>query len=387
MSLARPAALLSLAFAVACSGTGIRVHRSRTGPPSREEMTATVDSMVAGGRFKGELWRLNLAERFGSSVHAKEVTVDGDLLLIEDDAHRLHGIDRASGAHRWFIEELPGTVTQTVGGTGGALAVISTDDVVAVTRKSGSRLTGTERVPQSEHHLQFFPSGRAVVIGKTAFVGRLAPSSLQSLDLAGGRNGWSYATSSPVVDTVVYGDGAVAQVISVTEDGLLVSLPPRAANESAWAPPEKWHRRLAGVRVVTPLTLVGDSLIFGSNNAFLYHVDVRTGAIRWKVGCGSEMSSDGATIAGGAVYQHADDGIHAFDLASGTELWTAEGATRAITQIGERVYLESGRMIRVVDAKSGHEISQFDAQHMVMPTLQGGGALYGCDGTNVIALQ
>ena len=41
------------------------------------------------------------------------------------------------------------------------------------------------------------------------------------------------STSSPVIDSVVYGDGPIAQILSLTEDGLLFSLPPAPAHALA----------------------------------------------------------------------------------------------------------------------------------------------------------
>jgi hypothetical protein len=352
----------------------------------REALTAQIDAIVEAGRLKGELWRMNLAERWGGPVQAKSVAVDGDLLLVQDVQDRIHAIARSEGVHRWPLA-LPGPLTQSIGGTSSSLAFVATDDLVAVERRSGARLNGTKALPRPLEHLGFFPSGRAVAIGATAYVGKLAPFSLQSLDLAGGQDGWAYATSSPVVDVVAFGDGPTAQVIGATEDGLLFSLPPRGATESAWAPGENWYRRLSGTRIVTPLVLVGDSLVFGSHNGFLIHVDARTGAVRSKAGGGLDLRGHEAMVAGGVAYQRTGAGeLKAFDLASGAELWTTP-ADRAVTRIGDRVYVQSGADVAVLDAKSGKRLAGFSAGGLALPTVQGGGMLLASDGTNLFALE
>jgi outer membrane protein assembly factor BamB len=387
MSLSRrAAALVSLSALAACSGARANDEDSmrRAGASSREEVTGTIESLKAAGRFKGEQWRLNLSERFGSAVHARSVAVDGNLLLVQDAQNRMHAIGRTDGVHAWVID-LPGPVTQTIGGTGSAVTFVCTDDLVTVDRRSGSRIDAGSNKPSV--HLGFFPSGRAVAIGNSAYVGRLAPFSLQAVALGGGYHGWSFATKSPILDVVAYGDGAVAQVIGVTEDGILFSLPPRGAHESTWAPEANWVRQLNGARVVTPLVLMGDSLVFGCDNGFLYHVDARVGQVRWKTGCGVNQRGHEATIAGGSVYQHTDGSLMAFDLATGNPLWTIEGAKRVITRVGDRVSVDMGGEVAVVDAKSGKELARFGKQGLTLPTIQGGGQLIASDGANLFALE
>ena len=385
MSLARPAAFVLLLLASACASGPAdgQVGSNR----SREAMTATIDTLIASGRFDSELWRLNLSERFGSPVHASRLTVDGDLLLVEDANSTIHAIDRAQGAHRWFID-LGDATTQVVGGTASSVTFVATDDVTAVSRSHGSRLMGTPDAPRTSEHLDFFPSGRAVTVGDSLYIGRLAPMSLQAIDLTAGNAGWSYATSSPVIDSVVYGDGPIAQVLSLTEDGLLFSMPPRSAGESAWAPKENWFRRLAGTRAATPMALLGDHLVFGAANGFLYDVDARNGTVRFKVALDGDFGGQEATLTSDAAYQRVNDGVVAIDLGSGNSLWTLAGAKRVISRVGDRVYAEMANgEIAVVAAATGAELSRFANGGLSMPTVQGGGMVIGCDGTNVFALK
>lgn len=386
MSLARPAALVLLALVAACAAGPDRGAHSAASTPSREGMTATIDRLVSAGRFGGERWRLNLSERFGEEIHAARLTIDGDLLLVEDRGHRIHAITRDTGEHRWFID-LPAATTQTPGGTASALTFVCTDDVCAVTRAHGSRMMGSSAAPYTTEHLAFFPSGRAASIEDTLYVGRLAPFGLQSIDLATGHAGWSYACASPILDSVVLGDGAIAQVISITEDGLLFSMPPRAATESAWSPKENWYRRLAGTRPATPMTLHGDNLLLGSENGFLYNVDARNGGVRWKTGTGRDLHHMEPLVAGDAVYQRADGGVSAYDLASGNPLWSVAGATRVLSRIGDRVYVEMGSEVAVLAAASGSELTRFASEGLMLPCVPGGGVLFASDGTNVFALE
>jgi outer membrane protein assembly factor BamB len=93
-----------------------------------------------------------------------------------------------------------------------------------------------------------------------------------------------------------------------------------------------------------------------------------------------------ATIAGGAVYQRSDDGLHAFDLESGRELWTTSGS-RVITRVGDRVYVDRGETVAVLAAGTGAELASFPGFGLSMPTVQGGGMLIASDGTNLFAIE
>jgi outer membrane protein assembly factor BamB len=353
-------------------------HRS-----SREAVTPAIDSMVADGRFKGELWRMNLSERNSQPTHASRLAVDGDLVIVQDQKNEIHALDRSSGVHRWIVQ-LAGPTTQSIGGTASTATFVSTDELVGVDRVKGAR-----RQARSSQHLDFFPSGRAVTIGTTAFVGRLAPMGVQTINLSSGATGWEYNVSSPLVDLVSFGDGALAQLIGVTEDGLLFALPPRGATDSAWSPPESWFHRVPGTHVVTPLALHGNSLCFGAENGFLYHVDARSGRIVWKMPCGTDMRGNEAVIAGNAIYQYSSGTLYAFAADTGKSLWNAEGALRLITRIGDLCYLDMGNHhVSVRRAANGVEVASFNTTGFdLVPSIQGGGMFIASDGENVFALN
>ncbi len=386
--LALPGAAAGL-LAVACSSTSEKTTAKPESAPapattsSREQLTPTIDALIANGRFSGEQWRMNLSERNGQPTRASRLSIDGDLVIVEDHSHVVHALDRSSGVHRWMLT-LAGPTTQSVGGNPSATAFVSTDELVAVDRKNGSRLQ-----MRSSQHLDFFPSGRAVAVGSTAYVGRLAPMGVQSVNLASGATGWEYPTHSPVVDLVSVGDGATSQTVGVTEDGLLFAIPPRPAIETSWAPTENWYRKLPGARIVTPLALSGTSLCFGTDTGFLYHVDARSGVVRWKVPCGKEMRGHEATIAGNAIFQHSSGALHALAADSGKELWTVEGARRVITRIGDLCYVDMGdSKVSVRRAQNGAEVASFATPSLTfVPTIQGGGQFVASDGENVFALN
>jgi len=388
LGLVLPGAAAGL-FAASCSSTSEKAApRPETAPahsaaPSREQLTPTIDALLAGGRFHGEQWRMNLSERNGRPTLAMKLSVDGDLVLAEDRTHEIHALDRNSGVHRWMLT-LAGPTTGPVGGNPASTTFLSTDELVSVERKSGSRLQ-----MRSSQHLDFFPSGRAVAVGTTVYVGRLAPTGVQSVNLASGATGWEYPTKSPVKDLVSTGDGALSQQIGITEEGLLFALPPRPAVETSWAPTENWYRQLPGTRVVTPLALFGPSLCFGSADGFLFHVDSRSGQVRWKVPCGSDMRDQEATIAGNAIFQRSSGTLYAFAADTGKQLWTVEGAERVITRIGDLCYVDmGGSKISVRRAANGSEVASFATTGLSqVPKIQGGGQFIASDGENIFSLN
>jgi outer membrane protein assembly factor BamB len=188
---------------------------------------------------------------------------------------------------------------------------------------------------------------------------------------------------------VSVGDGALAQSVGVTEDGLLFALPSRPAVETSWAPSENWYRKLPGTRVVTPLALSGASLCFGTDNGFLYHVDSRSGVIKWKVPCGKELRGHEATIAGNAIFQHSSGTLYAFSTDTGKPLWNVEGARRVITRLGDLVYVDMGdSKVSVRRVQNGAEVATFSTSGLpLVPTIQGGGQFVASDGENVFALN
>jgi outer membrane protein assembly factor BamB len=388
MSNARLLAVLACALGVAsCADTprhGDSAPEATVHPPSsRESLTPAIESIVAEGRFKGELWRMNLSERNSQPTRATRIVVDGDVVVVQDQKNEIHALERSSGVHRWVVQ-LAGPTTQSIGGTASTTTFVSTDELVGVDRVKGAR-----RQTRSSQHLDFFPSGRAVTIGTSAYVGRLAPMGVQSVNLGSGANGWEYDVKSPIVDLVCYGDGALAQLIGVTEDGLLFALPPRAASDSSWSPPESWFHRIPGTHVVTPLALVGTSLCFGSDNGFLYHVDARSGRIVWKMPCGTDMRGNEAGIAGNAIYQYSSGSLYAFAADTGKSLWNVEGARRLITRIGDLCYLDMGEhRVSVRRAANGAEVAGFSvAGFEFVPSIQGGGLFLASDGENLFALN
>ena len=94
-----------------------------------------------------------------------------------------------------------------------------------------------------------------------------------------------------------------------------------------------------GDNVASRPLIVGDVIVFGSEDGNVYGLDVTTGGLMWSTPTGGPIVSS-AALAGEVLVIGSDDGMaHALDPATGQEQWTfqagdaIEGADR-----GERRY-------------------------------------------------
>jgi outer membrane protein assembly factor BamB len=87
----------------------------------------------------------------------------------------------------------------------------------------------------------------------------------------------------------------------------------------------KWKFTTNGAVVSTP-AVVDDTAYVGSNDHYLYALNVATGAVRWKFKTGSRVASSPA-VAGGEVYFGSYDGyVYALDARSGELRWKFQTA-------------------------------------------------------------
>lgn len=82
----------------------------------------------------------------------------------------------------------------------------------------------------------------------------------------------------------------------------------------------KWKFTTNGPVVSTP-AVVGDTAYVGSNDHYLYALNVATGAIRWKFKTDSRVASSPAVSAGRVYFGSYDGYIYALDASSGELRW------------------------------------------------------------------
>jgi outer membrane protein assembly factor BamB len=77
-----------------------------------------------------------------------------------------------------------------------------------------------------------------------------------------------------------------------------------------------------GDNIITRPLVVGDRLVFGSEDRNVYALDTHSGALRWKYTTGAAVAGSPA-VDGGTVMIGSDDGVvYAFKAASGEKVWT-----------------------------------------------------------------
>lgn len=374
------AAALTLAGCASSSPGPARAPVAASGSASLEDQ---IQSLLDGAGFRGELWRTSLSDVTGEPTRDRLLAVSNDLVLIEDQDQVLRALETEAGVHRWIVG-LPGPITQPPGDSSMAVAAVSDDLYVAVSREAGSRL-----IDRPYRALEFSPSSRGVVANDGMFIGRLAPYGLQSVDLRTGLAGWTYPTRSTVIDVVVEGEGPLSQVLLATDDGLIASLAPMDPLGNA-PRTERWQVRLPGAGVVAPVSLADGFVYVSGSDGFVYAISTRNGRIEWKYPCESDLSGWRPMVAGGAVYVRAVDEFHALDAATGAELWSCPESLRLITRLGDYCIVEvPGREAVVREAATGGEVRRFSLaglQHV--PGVQGGGVFIAGDGAgNLFALR
>ena len=82
-----------------------------------------------------------------------------------------------------------------------------------------------------------------------------------------------------------------------------------------------WAFTTGGAVRSTP-AVAGGTAVFGSNDGFLYALDLKTGAERWRVKLGGDVSSSPAIADGRVLVMAADGRLCAFRLADGKPIWT-----------------------------------------------------------------
>ena len=91
----------------------------------------------------------------------------------------------------------------------------------------------------------------------------------------------------------------------------------------------KWKFKTGGAVISTPAVVEGTAY-FGSNDHYLYAVNLADGVQRWKFKTGSRITSSPAVYNGGVYFASYDGNIYALDVKTGKQRWrfASEGERR-----------------------------------------------------------
>ncbi len=79
-----------------------------------------------------------------------------------------------------------------------------------------------------------------------------------------------------------------------------------------------------GAEVRSSPVVVDGVVYVGSNDKFVYAIDLKTGALKWKAAAGDEVNGSAAVVGGVVFIPCKDEGVLALNAADGKELWRAK---------------------------------------------------------------
>jgi outer membrane protein assembly factor BamB len=285
---------------------------------------AVVNGTVYVADESGEVTALS--ETTGRTIWSKNVgatinsglTVAAGLIIVGDDIGVVHALPVDGGAERWHFSA-NSAVHSAAAVLDGVAYVGSTDGhLYAIDMEAG-----TSRWQRTV--MTAGPIGRALA----ASVGRIFVGSggatpndggtLQAYDATGSLT-WSQRMEPGNTSTPSIADGRV--FVSGGLDGTATGAHDLYAFDEATGNPV-WPNPFRAPSGKTLLIgAVAGGLVFAlGTDGTMDVLDAATGVVRWTVAIGSTQSPS-AGVVGGAIYVTSDDRrIHAFDIATETELW------------------------------------------------------------------
>jgi outer membrane protein assembly factor BamB len=203
---------------------------------------------------------------------------------------------------------------------------------------------------------------------------------LYAIDAVTGDLRWKFDAHSPIDSSAAIVEGAV---YFGGRDGRLWSIA-TATGKQLWVTatgpdmPLAWGHE-SGDFITSSPTVVGEQILFGSGDGFLYSVQRRTGRVQWKFKTGGRVRSS-AAVDEGTVYVGSQDGkVYAIELKSGAQKWVHEtegasldsshyGFDRRTVQsspavVGGAVYIGArDGFLYALSAADGHRLWRFDHQ-------------------------
>ncbi|HTJ24266.1 MAG TPA: PQQ-binding-like beta-propeller repeat protein, partial [Gemmatimonadaceae bacterium] len=369
---AQPAAVMfrgDAAHSGQYAGGGERIVGLQWRFPTQGDVMATplvARGVVYVGSGDGKMYALDersgdvrWAVSIGAPVQSSAALVN-DLVVVGSRDGHLHALDAANGKQRWQLatgKDLPlpwghesgdvWTSSPTLaagrilvgGGDGVVYAIDPARGAVLWKAQTGGRIRGTPAVHDNR-----------VFIG--SFDGRV-----YAFDLHDGRRIWRYDTEGVGLNSANFG----------------------------------FDRRS-----IQSSPSVGDGMVYiGARDGFLYALDERTGALRWKFDHKVSWVNSSPAFAEGVVYAGSSDGhfVQAVDAKTGRELWRANaiGTVWSSPALTERhAYWGDGTgRIFAVDRSNGTQLSVFRTGSTIhsSPTIEGDLLFIGSGDGGVYALR
>jgi outer membrane protein assembly factor BamB len=335
--------------------------------PQGRTLAAAGDLVVSTTGFGGRSGRTHaLDARTGrlrwvhrTGPNAFVLAVGAGQVVVAPQYGPLIGLELATGRERWRrgLAEGQGPEAGTIAGdtlfvgtSFGAEGAVDPPVVYGVDLATGATRWRTVLDPGTD--LQWGApvlAGGLVLVADTLSHDGSAPAShLHALDAASGRLRWAADLHAPTQGffaqrPVVDGD----LVYLPTASGMLLAVDTRSGRE-VWRD-ESGFPVLAGVRAGRVIALVNDGVV-----AF----DAATGTRRWRTPVGTGAGDQWAVLHGDAALVAADGALVAVDAATGAARWRAAvgQAVGPPVAAGERVYVATRDRLVAVDRTSGRQV-------------------------------
>ena len=277
----------------------------------------------------------------GDRIETSPIIGDGTLFIGSDDGF-LYGLDARTGADVWRLDLGAAVPASAVYGAG----------VVAVADQGGL-LHGVDATTGSElwHQDPVMGAAPALAGGIVYISGK--DHRVHGFDLKTGTERWSWAAPADLTKALAVGPEAV---YVATNDGMFHAVTLAGSTEA-------WSYQLSGTDIGYPI-VSGDVILVnvlqgaGEPSGELFALDRASGKLLWRFRGPSGLQISLGSVRDGILYAPTQsDGIYAFRVADGTQVWHAAGPLVFFPTalVGDTLYLtsESPPEVAAVKASDG----------------------------------
>jgi len=345
--------------------------------------------------FGGVHWRVQT----GGTVRAS-ATIAGDLALLGSSDSLLYAIDLATGQVRWrYFAGAPVSGTVAVSGT---LAFVQSDDGrlhalnVRDGRRRWVRASGKPLALGWGHENGDYFTSSPVIDGNRVVVGG-RDGNLVARDAGTGTEVWRVNVTGQIWGSPALSAGTI---VVGTQRGIVYAVDSRTGRE-------RWRFSTVGdtlrsasfgfdrKTIQSSAAIVGDNVLIGARDGFLYSLSLATGRERWRANHDVSWANGSPAIDRGLVFETTSDGafVQAVDLASGVERWRADRVGLSWSSplvAGEFVYVTTATgWVHALDRTTGARKWAYRADGAIWssPVLARGLLLFGSDDGGVYALR
>jgi outer membrane protein assembly factor BamB len=272
---------------------------------------------TSGGPTLRPLWERQLGVARGASLRACRAV--GSRVLVVDAAGGVTALDPASGAIEWFVQA-PGPVEAFLPSDGGAIAIASGTDVLAINGPTGRRVFEVRSASA--------PAYSPCSDGRLLYVPALLGDMLVAWDMSTGTRAWEFHLPAHFAGpAIVSGREGTGSVLVTTADGLLRAIPAQLGVPEH----ERWYQRV-GTILGAPL-VVGPVILVASSDRAVIALDAASGVVKWKHFTGAPVRSP-PVVVGERVVVQTSDSLVALDVATGAPAWEQPESVYPLGEVG-----------------------------------------------------